>query len=212
MRNFELLVTVLLVALFVGPATIFAEGSLAPPFAAAVSSSKLSIAVGVDPGGNFRFVPATILIPQVNLTLNVTFYNNYTTPGTNHTFTIYNSDTTLIKISTGNVAPGRNASVEFHINTMTNISYNKTSFVPEATAQGIRWFCIPHQQAGMVGEILLAGVTPPTPQKGINLRAYWIGIIGIAATLVWTGISYFVIKSSSSHFKGHREHIRKGLP
>jgi plastocyanin len=211
MRNFELLVTVLLVALFVVPASI-AEASVAPLSAAAVPSSKLYVTVGVDPGGNVRFAPATILIPQVNLTLNVTFYNNYTTPGMDHTFTIFNSDTTLIKINTGNVAPGRNASVEFHINTMTNITYNKTSFVPEATAQGIRWFCIPHRTLGMVGEILLAGVTPPTPQKGINLRAYWIGIIGIAATLVWTGISYFVIKSSSSHFKGHREHIRKGLP
>ena len=64
----------------------------------------------------------------------------------------------------------------------------------------------------MLGEILLAGFTPLAPQKGINLRAYWIGIIGIAATLAWTGISYFVIKSSSRHQKGHREHLRKGLP
>jgi plastocyanin len=211
MRNFELLATALLIALFVVPASV-AEASVAPPTAAAMPSSELSIGVGVDPGGNVRFVPATILIPQVNITLKVTFYNNYTTPGMDHTFSIFNSDMTAIEISTGNVAPGTNATVEFHINTMTNITYNGTSFVPEATAQGIRWFCIPHRAAGMVGEILLAGLTATTPQKGINLRAYWIGIIGIAATLAWTGISYFVIKSSSRHQKGHREHIRKGLP
>ncbi len=211
MRNFELLVTALLIALFLVPASI-AEASVTPPTASAVPSSKLSIAVGVDPGGNVRFVPATILIPQVNLTLNVTFYNNYTTPGMDHTFSIFNADMTVAKIDTGFVVPGANASVEFHINTMTNITYNGTSFTPEPTAQGIRFFCSPHRALGMLGEILLAGVTPLAPEKGINLRAYWIGIIGIAATLAWTGISYFVIKSSSGHFKGHREHIRKGLP
>src|SRR2546421_338810 len=133
MRNLELLVTALLVALFVLPASL-ADASVAPPTASAVPSAKLSVSVGVDPGGNVRFAPATILIPQVNLTLNVTFYNNYTTPGMKHTFTIFNAD------------------------------------MPR------------------------------------------IGIIGIAATLAWTGISYFVIKSSSRHQKGHREHIRKGLP
>src|SRR2546425_4218566 len=211
MRNLELLVTALLVALFVLSASL-AQASVAPPTASAAPSAKLSVSVGVDPGGNVRFAPATILIPETNLTLNVTFYNNYTTPGMNHTFSIYNADITLIEISTGDVAPGRNASIEFHINTMTNITYNNSFFVPEATAQGIRWFCLPHRNLGMLGEILLAGFTPLAPQKGINLRAYWIGIIGIAATLAWTGISYFVIKSSSRHQKGHREHIRKGLP
>ena len=211
MRNLALLVTALLVALFVVPASL-AEASVGPPTASAAPSAKLSVSIGVDPGGNVRFAPATILIPQVNLTLNVTFYNNYTTPGMDHTFSIFNADMTNITINTGIVAPGANSSVEFHINTMTNITYRNVSFTPEATAQGIRWFCIPHRQAGMLGEILLAGFTPLAPQKGINLRAYWIGIIGIAATLAWTGISYFVIKSSSRHQKGHREHIRKGLP
>jgi len=49
-------------------------------------------------------------------------------------------------------------------------------------------------------------------EKGILLRAYWIGIIGIAATLLWVIISYFLIKSSSRHHTDHREHVRKGLP
>ena len=97
-------------------------------------------------------------------------------------------------------------------NGLTNITYNGASFTPESSGQGIRWYCVPHRAAGMVGEILLAGVTAPTPEKGILIRAYWIGIIGIAATLLWTIISYFIIKSSSRHFKDHHEHVRKGLP
>src|SRR5437879_11895655 len=122
MRNLELLVTALLVALFVLPASL-ADASVAPPTASAVPSAKLSVAAGVDPGDNVRFAPATILIPQVNLTLNVTFYNNYTTPGINHTFSIYNADMTLLDISTGDVAPGGTASIEFHNHTMTNITH-----------------------------------------------------------------------------------------
>src|SRR5437879_1040616 len=189
MRNLELLVTALLVALFVLPASL-AEASVAPPTGSAAPSAKLSVSIGVDPGGNVRFAPATILIPQVNLTLNVTFYNNYTTPGMDHTFSIFNADMTNITINTGDVAPGANASIEFHINTMTNITYRNVSFTPEATAQGIRRFCIPHRQAGMLGEILLAGVTPLAHQKGINLRACWVAIIGIAGTLARHVVAY----------------------
>jgi len=59
----------------------------------------------------------------------------------------------------------------------------------------------------------MAGVSTAQPtEKGILLRAYWIGIIGIAATLLWTIISYFVIKTSSRHFRDHSEHARRGGP
>ncbi len=170
----------------------------------------------MDQGGATRFLPATIIIPQVNITLNITFVNNYTVGGGMvHTFSIANSDDSAIVINnltTGSVAPGANLSFEFHINSLTNITYKGVSFTPESSGQGIRWFCIPHRNAGMTGEILLAGLTAPTPEKGILIRAYWIGIIGIAATLAWTIISYFIIKSSSPHFKNHAEHVRKGLP
>jgi hypothetical protein len=64
----------------------------------------------------------------------------------------------------------------------------------------------------MQGRIVLASEQAPEAEKGILLRAYWIGIIGIAATLGWVGVSYFVIKSSSRHFTDHREHVRRGLP
>jgi len=215
MRNFVLLVTAVLVAIFIVPPTIsVASATPAPPGVA--QSPKLYVTVGVDQGGATRFLPATIIIPQVNITLNITFVNNYTVgAGMVHTFSIANSDDSVIVINnltTGSVASGANLSFEFHINSLTNITYKGVSFTPESSGQGIRWFCIPHRGAGMTGEILLAGLTAPTPEKGILIRAYWIGIIGIAATLAWTIISYFIIKSSSPHFKDHSEHLRKGLP
>src|SRR5438132_217943 len=213
MRNFVLLVCAVLVAIFMVPPAI-SVGSATPAAAPGLAQSpKLYVTVGVDQGGATRFLPATIIIPQVNITLNITFMNNYTVGGGMiHTFSIDNSDNSVREISTGNVNSGQNVSLEFHINSLTNITYNGTSFTPESSGQGIRWYCVPHRGAGMTGEILLAGLTAPTPEKGILIRAYWIGIIGIAATLAWTIISYFIIKSSSPHFKNHAEHVRKGLP
>ena len=91
--------------------------------------------------------------------------------------------------------------------------YNGTQFTPQPSpAGGILFYCIPHQTAGMVGRIALAGLAPPPVEKGILLRAYWIGLIGIAVTLLWVVISYYIIKSSSRHFKDHAEHVRRGLP
>lgn len=212
MRNFVLLLTAVLIAIFaVSPAISVASASPTAPEIA--QSPKLYVSIGVDQGGATHFLPATIIIPQVNITLNITFVNNYTVGGgIVHTFSIDNSDNSAREISTGNVDPGKNVSIEFHINSMTNITFNGTSFTPESSGQGIRWYCIPHRGTGMVGEILLAGVSAPTPEKGILIRAYWIGIIGIAATLVWLIISYFIIKSSSRRFTDHHEHVRKGLP
>src|SRR3989442_3847324 len=132
-----------------------------------------------------------------------------------HTVTIANSNNSVIVINnltTGSVAPGANLSFEFHINSLTNITYKGVSFTPESSGQGIRWHCIPHRLAGMTGQIVLAGLPPPTSEKGILIRPYWIRFIGIAATLLWTTISYFLIKSSSGHFKDHHEHVTKGLP
>lgn len=177
---------------------------------ARAQGARLELTIGVDPGGQLQFSPATILIPFVNVTLNVTFVNNYTAPGAEHTFSISNSEQDLV-IHTGNVPPGGSASVEFRIVTMSNISYNGTSFRPEALGTAIRFFCVPHSP-NMQGRIALASETAPEGEKGILLRAYWIGIIGIAATLGWVVISYFIIKSSSRHFTDQREHVRRGLP
>ncbi len=212
MRNFVLLVTAVLIAIFAVPPAIFVA-SATPSVPEVAQSPKLYVSIGVDQSGATHFLPATIIIPQVNITLNITFVNNYTVGGGMiHTFSIDNTNGPPAKITTGNVAPGQNVSIEFHINSLTNITYNGTSFTPESSGQGIRWYCVPHRALGMTGEMLLAGLTAPTPEKGILIRAYWIGIIGIAATLAWTIISYFIIKSSSGHFKDHHEHVRKGLP
>ena len=212
MRNFVLLVTAVLIAIYMVPPAI-SVASATPAVSDVAQAPKLIVRIGVDQSGATHFLPATIIIPQVNITLNITFVNNYTVSGGMiHTFSIDNSDNSVREISTGNVDPGKNVSLEFHINTLRNITYNGTSFTPESSGLGIRWYCVPHRAAGMTGEILLAGLTAPTPEKGILIRAYWIGIIGIAATLLWTIISYFIIKSSSGLFKDHHEHVRKGLP
>src|SRR2546426_6266675 len=118
MRNFVLLVTAVLVAIFMLPPTIsVASATPAPPGVA--QSPKLYVTVGVDQGGATRFLPATIIIPQVNITLNITFVNNYTVgAGMVHTFSIANSDDSVIVINnltTGSVASGANLSFEFHI-------------------------------------------------------------------------------------------------
>src|SRR5256712_4826656 len=215
MRNSALLVTAVLIAIFVVPPSI-SVASATPAGPEVAQSPRLYYTVGVDQTGATRFLPATLIIPQVNITLNITFVNNYTVGGGMvHTFSIANSDNSAIVINnltTGSVAPGSNLSFEFHINSLTNITYKGVSFTPESSGQGIRWFCIPHHTAGMTGEIVLAGPTAPTPEKRILIRAHWVGLLGIAATLAWTIISYFIIKSSSPHFKDHSEHLRKGLP
>src|SRR5207237_8482210 len=119
------------------------------------------------------------------------------------------------KTKPGLGCPGLDAALSCPVVPMTLSAYSGTQFRPEpAAGGGIVFYCIPHRGTGMVGSIALAGAltagTPP--EKGILLRAYWIGIIGIAATLLWTIISYFLIKSSSRHFRDHREHVRRGLP
>jgi hypothetical protein len=202
MRILVVLAVLSLAAVFVVPL------SFSVP--ARAQGARLEVTLGVDPSGQLVFTPSTILIPQVNITLNVTFRNNYTTPGQVHTFTLANAAGVPV-ISTGNVLPNTTHSVEFHIVSLTNISYDGSFFQPEALGTGIRFFCIPHAPT-MQGRIVLASLQEPTAEKGILLRAYWIGIIGIAAMLVWIGISYFLIKSSSRHFTDHREHVRKGLP
>src|SRR3989454_11013801 len=215
MRNSALLVTAVLIAIFVVPPSI-SVASATPAGPEVAQSPRLYYTVGVDQTGATRFLPATLIIPQVNITLNITFVNNYTVGGGMvHTFSIANSDNSAIVINnltTGSVAPGSNLSFEFHINSLTNITYKGVSFTPESSGQGIRWFCIPHHTAGMTGEIVLAGLHAPAPEKGILIRGSWLGVLGRAAPRLWTSIRYFIIKSSSGHFKDHHEHVRKGLP
>ena len=137
-----------------------------------------------------------ILLPELPYNLVITFHNG--DPVMAHSF----------------LSPGApNVTLSFTVLSLTRIAYNGTQFTPQPSpAGGILFFCIPHQAAGMVGRIDLAGLAPPTAEKGILLRAYWIGLIGIAVTLLWVVISYYIIKSSSRHFKDHADHVRRGLP
>src|SRR5207247_8535984 len=173
MRNSALLVTAVLLAMFVMPPAI-SVASATPAGSEVAQSPKLYYTVGVDQSGATRFLPATLTIPQDNITLNITFVNNYTVGGGMvHTFSIANSDNSAIVINnltTGSVASGANLSFEFHINSLTNITYKGVSFTPESSGQGIRWYCIPHRAAGMTGAIVLAGLTAPTTATGILTR------------------------------------------
>jgi len=167
--------------------------------------------VGETNGTRQQFDRSLILIPELPIQLIVTFHNNDTMQ---HSFTINDVNGT-IKVNTLLVNPGLNVTLNFTVVSMTLVTYNGTQFRPEISPSGgIEFYCIPHRLAGMTGRIALAGApTGGQPvEKGILLRAYWIGIIGIAATLLWVIISYFLIKSSSRHHTDHREHVRKGLP
>ena len=152
-----------------------------------------------------------ILLPELPYDLVITFHNG--DPVMAHSFTIADLNGTP-QINSLILNPGApNVTLSFTVLSLTRIAYNGTQFTPQPSpAGGILFYCIPHQTAGMVGRIALAGLAPPPVEKGILLRAYWIGLIGIAVTLLWVVISYYIIKSSSHHFKDHAEHVRRGLP
>jgi len=180
----------------------------------AVDPPKLSITVEAGVGANFVFNPATIVLPQVPIILNVTLFNNGTgAADTPHTFSIRDS-TGAFRVDIQAAAHGDRASVEFTVATPKTIVLGAQSFQAEASAAGgIKFFCKPHETLNMVGNIVVGGTTTAAaPEIGVFLRAYWIGLIGLAAMLVWTGIAYFIIKSSSRHLRDHHDHIRRGLP
>jgi len=209
MRSVVLLVATVTVLVFVAFAAISRVSAQVP-----VPTMSVTIFGETNDAGRQVFEPENILIPQVPIILVVTFHNNDTM---NHTFTIDDANQTR-QINTGNVVAGENATLTFTVESMTRIVFNGTAFSPERGPNGILFYCIPHRGTGvigqgMVGQIRLASVQEGgVVDKGILLRAYWIGMIGIVSTLAWIGISYFVIKSSSRHFTDQREHVRKGLP
>jgi len=179
--------------------------------------------VATEVGANPRFTPqnaegeTVIVIPQVPIILNITLIFDDTL---DHTFTIRSTDAAapapqLVNVNLP-VAMGRgnNKTVEFTIVDMGRILYEGRNETVEAQGSRIRFFCIPHEAASMVGFIALGGTQggQESPEKGVFLRAYWIGLLGFAATLLLVGISYFVIKGSSRHYQDHHEHIRRGGP
>jgi len=202
------------ISIFLALAMVMA-GTLAflPQNVGAVDPPKLLITVEAGVGADFRFNPATIILPQVPIVLNVTLFNNGTaTTPTAHTFSIRDSaGTKRVDIRTS--ARGDRASLEFTVSSANTIVVRGVSYQAEASsAGGIKFYCEPHEAVNMVGNIVVGGATQKqSPEIGIFLRAYWIGLIGLAAMLLWTVITYFIIKGSSRHLKDHRDHIRRGL-
>src|SRR5881396_2114231 len=157
---------------FVSP--VAAQGGPIPTYTVPV--------VGETNGTRQQFARNVILVPEIPIELIVIFHNNDTMA---HSFTIRDVNDT-VKINTGLVNSGQNVTLNFTVLSLTRIAYNGTQFTPEvAPGGGILFYCIPHRDAGMTGRIAVAGLVTPTtaPEKGILLRAYWIGIIGIAAML-----------------------------
>ena len=192
-----------------------AAASFLPSNARALEPPKLSVFFEAGVGNDTIFSLKTIVLPSVPIILNVTIINNSTgppSPPMAHTFSIRdNTPATRIQIWVNTT--GARASVEFAVNSTKEIYYGGQLFQAESSnAGGIKFFCFPHEQAVMVGNIVVGGVsTPQSPELGIFLRAYWIGIIGLVAMLVWTVITYFIIKATSRHHADHSEHIRRGL-
>lgn len=225
MRTFVLVVAAVMLGVSFSALPVSAAAPVASIGSPAAAVPELTIQIrGESLGTSFVFVPSVILVPQVPIVLNITFYNNQSVSSTvAHTFTIDDAQGNHA-IDTGLVSPQTNVSLRFRINSMTNVTFSNStvtnrSFTPGppplGTANGtVQWYCIPHVGLGMKGTIALAGLQPTKgpEENGVFLRAYWIGIIGIAAMLVWIGISYFIIKGSSPRFKDNREHVRKGLP
>jgi hypothetical protein len=204
MRSFALMVATSLLLLAAVPISASTTSGAVP-----LPRFALTI-LGETNGTKQQFSQTLIAVSVVPIEISLTFHNNDTMA---HSFTIDDVNQTH-RVDTRSLAAGQTKVLNFTVLSMTRILYNGTTFTPEVAPQGgILFFCIPHRTAGMVGRIAMAGVTTAQPtEKGILLRAYWIGIIGIAATLLWTIISYFVIKTSSRHFRDHSEHVRKGGP
>ncbi|TLZ65071.1 MAG: hypothetical protein E6K13_00375 [Methanobacteriota archaeon] len=147
----------------------------------ALDPPKLSITIEAGVGRDLRFNPATIVLPSVPIILNVTLVNNQTGPGqqnTQHTFSIRDSSKAKHIEIWVNTTRAR-ASVEFAVNSTTQMSVRGVLFTAEtALAGGFLFFCSPHEAVGMVGNIVIGGVAQrPSPEIGVFLRAYWIGII-----------------------------------
>jgi len=203
MRSLSVIVTL---------AVLLASLSFVPPTGAAAGLPKYSVVVEAGVGADFVFAPARIVLPQVPVTLNVTLIHNGSGSASQvlHTFTIRdNAGDERISIEVA--AKGDVNSTEFIVQSAREITFNNQTFTAQLRGGGILFFCVPHELLGMVGTIVVGTEARTVPELGLFLRAYWIGLIGLAAMLVWIGITYFIIKSSSRHLTDHREHVRRGL-
>lgn len=201
MRSLSVIVTLVV---------LLASLSFVPSTGAAAGLPKYSVVVETGVGADFVFAPARIVLPQVPVILNVTLFHNGSAGQSAHTFTI-NDQQGVVRINV-NLTQGQTNWTEFIVQSAREITYNNRTFTAQLRGGGIYFYCVPHEALGMVGAIVIGTEERVIPELGLFLRAYWIGLIGLAAMLVWIGITYFIIKSSSRHLTDHREHVRRGLP
>ena len=190
----------------------------APPARAEVTTRVYVDLQATVVNGNYVFVgpnsarPNTIVLTAIPAILTVHLIAGAGTP---HTFTIGSTEVADPIVDVDLDSEGAEETVTFTVWAADRIQIGSRNETVDTTDQGIRFVCTPHVALNMIGYITVGGVTP-TPaepeEKGVFLRAYWIGVLGMLGTLLLVGISYFVIKSSSTHFRDHHEHIRRGLP
>ncbi|MEE8199345.1 MAG: hypothetical protein V3R48_06495 [Thermoplasmata archaeon] len=152
-----------------------------------------------DPFALFFDVSEIILGPTP-VFVNVTFINMDVENDLRHNFTtILNNtfyETPLLDV-------GQTGWVEFWI--------NETGRFPYFCSVGN------HRGDGMEGFFTVTdtgdiGPSEEVGPEGVELRAYWIGLIGIFAMVAVVIVSYFVIKYESQHHTDEREHRRRRLP
>ena len=152
-------------------------------------------------GTGLFFEPNEIVVSPPPVLVNVTFINIDFVAASNvqHNFTLIVNGTFF---TTPLLDPGETGFVEFWL--------NETGEYP--------FFCaVPgHRGLGMEG-VFIVGLTlgetvGPAGPQGVELRAYWIGLIGIFSMIAVIIVAYFALKSESRHHTDHREHRRRGLP
>ena len=167
--------------------------------------------------GNFVFVgpdgqnPDKIVVQSVPAVLNITIVAREGTP---HTFTIRSAESQTPLVDLDLPAAAAVQTVELTLYAADRVIAQGRNETAQTEGGRVKFVCRPHEALRMVGFLVVGGVQEKKvePAKGVFLRAYWIGLLGIAATLLLVVISYFVIKGSSRHYTDHHEHIRRGGP
>ena len=152
-----------------------------------------------DPFSLF-FDKSEVILGPTPVFVNVTFINMDTENDLRHNFTIVLNGTFY---ETPLLDLGQTGWVEFWI--------NETGRFPYFCSVGN------HREDGMEGFFVVTdtgdiGGPEETGPEGIELRAYWIGLIGIFAMVAVIIVSYFVIKYESRHHTDERDHRRRRLP
>jgi len=156
------------------------------------------------------FEPDTIRIPQMPVRIHARIVN--TDPhNSQHTFT-FREGTTDHNYWVNET--GDSIEVEFDILAAGRIRIGGAELDVETGKGGTQAFCLPHRGAGMYAYFVVGSAEEPEAvvENGVFLRAYWIGLVGIAATAVLLVAAFFVIKGGSRHYTDHSEHARRGLP